>query len=171
MALIRRFREGDSTAVVDVVRRVFEEYGFAWEPHGYCEDLGRIGEVYQAFWVVENDGIVGCVGFTEHPRIPGKAGISTIVDGVERAAASDCELHRLYVLPEARGQGLGRKLTQTVLDEARRRGRSALELWSDKKLTHAHALYEALGARKIGERICPGDPDLSPEWGFLLPID
>jgi GNAT superfamily N-acetyltransferase len=74
------------------------------------------------------------------------------------------------VLPEGRGHGLGARLTETVRAQARAQRRRAIELWSDFKLTHAHALYERLGAVRIGQRICPGDPDESPEWGFVLPV-
>lgn len=169
--IIRPYRASDLEAVVETVQTVFAEYGFTWEPAGYCADLYAIEDEYEAFWVAELDGMaVGCVGYGAHEPIPGEVGQVALVEGVPRAAGCDCELFRLYVHPSARGHRLGRRLTQTVLDEARARGRTAIEMWSDKKLVHAHAMYQAMGARLIGDRICPGDPDQSPEWGFLLPL-
>ena len=41
--------------------------------------------------------------------------------------AEDCWLEDLYVRPEARGSGLGRALTQAVIDRARR---AAAAAWS-----------------------------------------
>jgi hypothetical protein len=42
-----------------------------------------------------------------------------------------------------------------------------MELWSDKRFEDAHRLYQKLGARVVGERICH-DPDQSPEWGLAI---
>ncbi len=169
--IVRPFRPEDTDAVVQVVETVFREYGFSWDPEGYCADLWRVAETYDAFWVAELEGdVVGCVGFELHDPVPGVPGGVAVVEGDVRASATDCELVRLYVLPSARGHSLGRTLTETVRAEAMHRGREAIELWSDKKLVHAHALYERLGASRVGERICPGDPDQSPEWGFRLPV-
>jgi GNAT superfamily N-acetyltransferase len=170
MTVVRPYRQEDARAVVDVVRRVFQEYGFAWVEQGYCADLYDVPGHYDAFWVAEKEGeVVGAVGLKLHDRLPGRAGEVWIQHGVPRAAGTDCELCRLYVVPEGRGHGLGARLTEAVRAEARGRGRHLIELWSDLRLTHAHALYERLGAKRIGQRVCPGDPDSSPEWGFVLP--
>lgn len=168
---LRPYRDTDQSGVVETMRSVYDEYGFAWDEDGYCSDLKRIPELYERFWVVEHDDeVVGFVGFSLHERVPGEPGSVTSIQGVPRSAATDCELHRLYVRSSARGHGLGVLLTQTVIDEARSRGCQGLEFWSDKKLTHAHAMYQRMGARIVGERICPGDPDESPEWGFYLAL-
>jgi putative acetyltransferase len=58
---------------------------------------------------------------------------------------------------------------KAVLAEAKKNGRSTMELWSDKRFTDAHRLYERFGAKVVGERICH-DPDKSPEWGLVLPV-
>ncbi len=168
---IRAWRPEDTEGVVATVRSVFDEYGFTWDAEGYCSDLNDAGTEYDRFWVVEHEGqVVGCVGLELHETIPGMPGTATVVDGVPRVAATDCELVRLYVRSEARGCGLGVRLTRTVLNEARGLGRQAVELWSDKKLVHAHLMYQSFGATIVGERICPGDPDESLEWGFILPV-
>ena len=64
----------------------------------------------------------------------------------------------MYVLPAARGTGLGSALLTAVVDEARRRGHVRLEIWSDKLLVDAHRLYERHGARIVAERV-NDDPD------------
>jgi carbonic anhydrase len=59
------------------------------------------------------------------------------------------ELKRLYVTPVARGLGLGYKLSEAVIKDARAHGYDALYLDTDPGLTHANAVYEALGFRDI----------------------
>ncbi len=56
------------------------------------------------------------------------------------------ELKRLWVRPQGRGTGLGRALTQAVLDRARAAGRSAVYLDTvPSAMGTAHRLYLAMG--------------------------
>lgn len=174
--LIRPYGPEDAAGVVNTVKTVFLEYGFGWYPDTYCNDVYTVEETYGPpdnwFWVVESPSgeVVGCAGLCLQDRLPGEPGQMVEVDGDRRVAGSDCEIVRLYVLPEARGHGLGKRLTLQVMDQARAAGRTHIELWSDKKLTHAHTMYENLGAVRVGDRICPGDPDEAWEWGYVLPV-
>jgi ribosomal protein S18 acetylase RimI-like enzyme len=61
------------------------------------------------------------------------------------AAASECYLAELYVVPEKRGQGIGRKLMAAVLDAARARGATHIDLNTSEDDRGARALYESLG--------------------------
>ena len=171
---IRPANGADSPAVANLVREVFDEYGFAWDEENYCADLYDLKGHYldhgHQFWVAEGQGrIVGSVGLEYYEKIPGEPGASTVLAGKVRAADTDCSLERMYVHPDARRLGLGSLLMQTVLDAAKEARRTGMEIWSDKKLENAHRLYERFGALKIGDRICD-DPDESPEWGFYLDL-
>ena len=78
------------------------------------------------------------------------------------------EVKRLYVVPEARGTGLGRKLMDTLLDEAKTLGARSVLLDTGVYDTAAQALYRKLGFYEIeyypeGEN----DPELAPYLVYL----
>ncbi len=137
-----------------VVSSVFEEYGFPFAESDYDADLMAPEQHYRDeigwFWVAEDESgaVVGCVGLTDE-------------------GGREFELHRLYLLPEARGHGLGERLCQTVVETARDRAAERLVLFSDVHFTHAHSLYERVGFRANRFRYAP-DPWQSREWGFIM---
>jgi putative acetyltransferase len=144
---VRRAVAADSPEVAAVVRAVYDEFGFTWDAAGYHADLHDVETSYVAFFVAEEEGrVVGTAGLTEHGS-----------------------LERLYVVAASRGSGAGSALLSAVVEEARSRGHERLEIWSDKRFTDAHRLYERHGARIVGERV-HDDPDESHEWGLVLDI-
>jgi ribosomal protein S18 acetylase RimI-like enzyme len=87
------------------------------------------GELFVAWDAV--DRAVACIGL----RPLGDNGI--------------CEMKRLYVLPEARSFGLGKALTDAVIEAARTRRYSALRLDTLATMIAATNLYERMGFRRI----------------------
>ena len=59
------------------------------------------------------------------------------------------EMKRLFVRKAFRGFGLGRQLTEAILDEARRSGYSSVLLDTLDEMEAARALYEDLGFEEI----------------------
>jgi GNAT superfamily N-acetyltransferase len=59
--------------------------------------------------------------------------------------ALDCYLEELYVVPDRRGQGLGRALMEAAIELARRAGAVHMELGTSEDDVAARALYESFG--------------------------
>jgi GNAT superfamily N-acetyltransferase len=57
----------------------------------------------------------------------------------------DCYLEELYVVPDRRGQGLGRAIMEAAMDVARQEGAGHMDLGTAETDTTARALYEKLG--------------------------
>jgi ribosomal protein S18 acetylase RimI-like enzyme len=57
----------------------------------------------------------------------------------------ECYLAELYVVPERRGQGLGRALMEAAMELARVRGATHMDLGTSDDDVAARALYESLG--------------------------
>ena len=57
----------------------------------------------------------------------------------------ECYLAELYVAPVWRGQGLGRRLMEAALREARDRGADSMDIGVDEPDLAARRLYESLG--------------------------
>ena len=156
-----------------MIKAVYDEYGFSWDPETYHADLYDLDGFYfdrgDLFWVAEVDQqVVGTVALEFFDVIPGQVGaLVEIPTSLPRVGGTDCSLERLYVHPDARRSGVGSQLVETVFAEARKRGRKNLEMWSDKRFGDAHRLYGRYGAEVVADRICD-DPDVSPEWGLLV---
>jgi RimJ/RimL family protein N-acetyltransferase len=156
MLTIRPAASSDAPGVVDLIGRVYSEYGFVYVPKVEVPDLFRFDHHYAAprgaFFVVrEGDVVVGSVG-------------------VERVDDTSAELHRLYLDARLRGRGTGRALVEAVLDWCRTQRIRRLILWSDTRFDQAHRLYERMGFRRTGERTLPDDLNQTREYGFERPV-
>ncbi|HEV2595214.1 MAG TPA: GNAT family N-acetyltransferase [Sphingomicrobium sp.] len=60
-----------------------------------------------------------------------------------------CEMKRLYVAPEARSFGLGKALTEAVIQAAKDKNYSFLRLDTLPNMITAAALYQRMGFRRI----------------------
>lgn len=175
MPRIRPASTSDTPEIVRVIRAVYDEYGFSWDPDSYHADLYDLDAHYFqrgfSFWVAELEGRVqGTAALELFSPVPGTPGALVQMGEFRRISGTDCALQRLYVHPEARRAGLGTALFEATLSEARARRCAAMEIWSDKRFEDAHRLYGRYAAATVGDRVCH-DPDQSPEWGLYLPLE
>jgi putative acetyltransferase len=69
--------------------------------------------------------------------------------GIVRFDGTRAELKRMYVLPDARGRGLGRLVLEELQDEARRLGYTGVVLETGDRSAAALSLYRSAGYEPI----------------------
>jgi putative acetyltransferase len=145
----------DSAAVGLLVATVLSEYGLQFDSDETDDDLGDLQTNYEGrggvFQVVEsaNGLIVGCGGLFP-------MSIDTI------------ELRKMYLLPEARGRGLGKRLLTHLLAEARRLGYNRVVLETNSVLKEAIGLYRHFGFVPVDREHLAGRCDQA--WELRLTV-
>lgn len=133
---IRLIKPSDNPALAQIIRNTLEEFG-ANHPGTvyYDSSTDSLYEVFRqprsVYYVAEsNDGkILGGGGIFPSEGLPDDT----------------CELVKMYLLPEARGTGLGRTIIELCLQAARESGFKKIYLESMPELKQALHVYEKFG--------------------------
>lgn len=72
-------------------------------------------------------------------------GVYTGMVAIRQKGEGICEMKRLYVLPEFQGYGVGKKLSQLIIEKAKALGYKAMVLDTLERLQPALKLYTHLG--------------------------
>ena len=64
---------------------------------------------------------------------------------IQALSARNCEMKRMFVLPEFQGMGIGRSLGERILEEGIRLGYDEMYLDTHPWMKTAHRLYQSLG--------------------------
>ena len=115
-----------------MVYSVLAEYGLAPDPVGTDADLADLEDNY---W---NRGGVFRLALSPEGSIVGCAGLF-------RLNSTEAELRKMYLLPAARGRGIGRLLLRHLIADARRLGYRRVVLETASVLTEAIELYRSAG--------------------------
>ncbi|MBE0433929.1 GNAT family N-acetyltransferase [candidate division WOR-3 bacterium] len=133
------FVEAASDAQLREIRELFKEYadslGFDLDFQNYADERASLPGEYKAprgvlllaYWDGE---VAGC------------AALRPIDDEI-------CEMKRMYVRPEYRGQGIGRQMAVRIIEFARSAGYKRMRLDTIDTMTEAITLYKSLGFSEI----------------------
>ena len=133
--LLREPKPGDIGWVIQQHGEIYaNEYGWNWEFEalvaGICAGLVKNFQPQsERGWIAELNGQrVGSVF-------------------VVKKNATTAQLRMLILTPDARGLGLGKRLTEEAIVFARSRGYKKMRLWTNACLLSARFIYESLGFR------------------------
>jgi GNAT superfamily N-acetyltransferase len=99
----------------------------------------RIGEPGSVTWIISDDD--------------SDVGVLRMIVGASSIPDTDAQLTTLYLLPQARGRGLGSEALAFARAEASRQGAGLLGVCMLAGNKDGQRFYERRGARRIGERV------------------
>ncbi|NEO30461.1 MAG: GNAT family N-acetyltransferase [Symploca sp. SIO3C6] len=131
--LIRGWKPKDREATAAIIRDVLAEYGLPWEPTLADRDVMEVEAFYWQvggeFWVIEQEGqLVGTAAY--YPTTRGQKAV---------------EIRKMYLLPIARGKGLGKFCLQQLERVITQSGFQTIWLETASVLKEAIKLYESSG--------------------------
>jgi len=133
--LIRTIEPGDNAALATIVRNTLKEFGANHPGTVYYDpSTDALFELFQTpgsiyYVALINNTLVGGAGIYPSEGLP----------------ADTCELVKMYLLPAARGKGLGSRLIEKALAFAREAGYQKVYLETMPELSKAISVYEKAG--------------------------
>jgi GNAT superfamily N-acetyltransferase len=117
-------------AMVDEISELYGRVDVPGAPTATPADLGAPGGAYMVVFDEDDRPLAG--------------------GGLKRLDDEACEIKRMYVVPAARGRGLGRMLLEALEGEARRLGYAIARLDTGVHQPGAQRMYERAGYEPIG---------------------
>jgi putative acetyltransferase len=146
--VIRPIEPRDDALVAKIIREVLAEHGAVGPGYaGADAEVSSMSSAYRdgldppaRYYVVERDG-----GDSRSGVIVGGGGFGPLTGG----SAGTCELRKMYLLPSARGTGVGRHLLDRCLRDAGAAGYERCYLETPDTMGRARALYESAGFERL----------------------
>ncbi len=132
---IRTIRRSDNNAIAKIIRNALFEFGANKPGTVYFDsETDHLFELFQHpssayFVVVAEEQLVGGGGIYPTEGLPDKT----------------CELVKMYLLPNARKKGIGKKIIDSSLEKARALGFENIYLETMPELQQALKVYEKFG--------------------------
>ncbi len=132
---VERIKPEHDKKICKIIKNVGQEYGAIGEGFGPSDpEVKAMSKYYddknsKRYLVASIDG-----------KIVGGGGIAPFSESTDV-----CELKKLFLSPEGRGLGIGRKLTDECLSYAKRKGYKKCYLDTLKVMASAISLYEKMG--------------------------
>ena len=121
------YNESYKQKVFDFTDKCFEELGKKFEPDGRHDFYNNIGDNFVVFYCLfDQDKLIGTVA-------------------LKKLDENTVELKAMYLDRSYRGKGLGRRLMNKIVDEAKRLGYKSIVLDSMSQYKDALRLYESTG--------------------------
>ena len=156
--MIRIAKQDDSPGIVQLVDRVYKEYGEQIHLRGADADLLDLTTYYFSvggcFWVLEIGGTI----MGSHGALP------------DSERDDVCRFRRLYLDRSLRGTHWSTDLMQVTLDWARGQKMGRIEFWSDTRFTRAHQFFSKFGFQRDGRQRTMTD-GLEPYTEFFFFLD
>lgn len=137
----REIREEDNIDLMKVIKTTLKEFGADRPGFAFTDpELENMHAAYSKkkwkYYVIERK--------KDH-KIMGGAGIGKLAGG----PANVCELKKMYLLPDARGNGISYLLLQKLMQDAVQMGYESCYLETLESMHRANKLYEAAGFTKL----------------------
>ena len=141
--VIREITPADNEEIAIVIRKVLIEFGVPKVGTAYADKvLDSMYETYDkptsVYFVVDDNG-----------KLIGGAGIAQL----DNYDGNVCELQKMYFLPEARGIGMGRKMMDLCLQQAKSLGFEKCYLETLPYMEDARKLYAKVGFKSLDSRM------------------
>ena len=140
--VVRPWKPEDRDTALAIVETCVGDYGVSFEKyHADFKDATEVEEHYWKdrkgeFWVceeLETGMVVGTAAYCEKER-----------------GSNAVEIRKLYLLPRARGKGLGRAILETLEKRIKERGYGEIYIKTVTVLREACKLYQSAGYREAG---------------------
>ena len=136
---VQEIKSQHDVKVCEIINRVGKEYGAIGEGFGPSDaEVNAMSQHYQ------NENASRYLVASLEGHLIGGSGIASFNNSHEI-----CELRKLFLLPEGRGLGIGKRLTEDCLEYAKSKGYKKCYLDTLTSMKSAIALYKKLGFESL----------------------
>lgn len=135
----------------EIIFSVLNEYGIGGYTHHSDDSLNQIEQSFAGgyFGLVKN----------EEEEIIGTFGLYKLDE-------TNCEIRKMYLLPKARGMGLGKWMVNFLIKKAKELGYQKIELDTASVLIEAIELYKKMGFKEV--EACNESPRCDRAFEMLI---